>query len=131
MNIGIETTVKGKLEEVILNVEKALKEQGFGVLTRIDVDKTLKEKIGADFRPYTILGACNPKFAYDVLQKDSKIGLFLPCNVTVEEVDGGIRVTAINPNVMIQSTDSAGSEEIITIANEAKISLEKAINSLT
>ena len=77
-------------DQAIDKVTQALAEKGFGVLTTIDVKATLKKKIDADFRPYTILGACNPNFAFQALQAESKIGTMLPCNVIVEETEAGL-----------------------------------------
>ncbi len=103
-------------EQAIENVTVELKKEGFGVLTEIDVKKTLKEKINVDFKKYKILGACNPHYAYKALQAEDKIGVFLPCNVVVEERDGGdIEISIIDPNSMMsainnKSMDSFGKE---------------------
>ena len=84
-------------DQAIDKVTQALAEKGFGVLTTIDVKATLKKKIDADFRPYTILGACNPNFAFQALQAESKIGTMLPCNVIVEETEAGlVEVSAVD-----------------------------------
>ena len=100
-------------DEAIEVVTDALKEEGFGVLTRIDVAETLKTKIGADFRPYVILGACNPPLAHGALQAEPLIGLLLPCNVVVmEEDDGSITVSAVNPAEMFKVVDNPELQEI-------------------
>ena len=84
-------------EEAIARVTDALRKEGFGVLTEIDVSATLKKKLDVDFRPYRILGACNPHFAYQALQAEDKIGTMLPCNVIVQETDDGVEVAAVDP----------------------------------
>ena len=108
-------------------VEAALKEQGFGVLTEIDVATTLKKKIDVDFRPYLILGACNPKLAHRALQTRADIGLMLPCNVTLEEVDGAVRVSVINPRAMF---DFVGDPAVEPIAAEADKALKAAFEAM-
>ncbi len=94
-------------DNVILRVTEELKNVGFGVLTTINVHDTLKEKIDVDFKKYTILGACNPHAAYKILQKEDKAGVFLPCNVIVEEhEDGTIEVFAIDPIASMKAVDN-------------------------
>lgn len=104
-------------------VEAALKEEGFGVLTEIDVKATLKEKIDVDFVPYVILGACNPGFAYKALSIQPAIGMLLPCNVTLHEIDGQTRVSLIDPLQMLSL--EAGNDELMEVAKEAEVSLRK------
>ena len=100
--LGFEVHLSESHQEALERVTGALKEEGFGVLTRIDVDTTLKEKIGADFRPYTILGACNPHLAHRALSERAEIGIMLPCNVTVEaHPEGGSLVRIGNPRAMM------------------------------
>ena len=86
-SIAFEVTVPAPYEQAIEKTADALKNEGFGILTRIDVKQTLKEKINAEFRPYAILGACNPPLAHKALSHDGQVGLMLPCNVTVEAKD--------------------------------------------
>lgn len=117
--LGLEVQVNLSHEESISKVTEALKSQGFGVLTRIDIDQAFKEKIGADFRPYTILGACNPKLAHAALSTDPKIGLMLPCNVTVEATEGGSLVRFTNPNLMMQMGGLDVGGTIENVANDA------------
>ncbi len=93
-------------------VKSALKKAGFGVLTEIDVKATLQEKIGADFRPYRILGACNPDLAHKALQAEDKIGTMLPCNVILQEVEGGVEVAAVNPVASMQAIKNPALGEI-------------------
>jgi uncharacterized protein (DUF302 family) len=100
-------------EQAIEKVTTALKEEGFGVLTEIDVKATLKKKLDVDFRKYVILGACNPPLAHKALTAEPLIGLLLPCNVTVfEEDDGTINVSAIKPSEMFKVVDNPGMAEI-------------------
>lgn len=106
---------------------EALKKQGFGVLTRIDVKETMKKKIDADFKPYVILGACNPNLAYKTLSADDTVGLFLPCNVVVAETDRGAEVAIIKAEEMFQSINNA---DIKPMAEEANALLQKAFDSM-
>ena len=120
-------TLNTSFDEAIEQATAALKEKGFGVLTTIDVKKTLKEKIDADFRPYTILGACNPNFAHQALQNEPKIGTMLPCNVIVEEVDGAIEVSAVDPLASMQAVENPALEGI---AREVQSLLKDVIAAL-
>ena len=107
MTYYIAATVPFPIEQAIERVEAALGREGFGVLTRIDLSKTLKEKIGASFRPYVILGACNPKLAFEALQIEEKVGTMLPCNVIVQETGPGrSEVAAIDPVASMQAIDN-------------------------
>ena len=120
--------VIGDFEEVITEVIAALKTEGFGVLTQIDVTQTLKEKINVDFQKYRILGACNPAFAYKALQAEDKIGTMLPCNVIVQEKsDGSIEIASINPMISMQAV---GNMALESIALEIQNKLHKVIDSL-
>ncbi len=115
-------------EEALEKVTLALKEQGFGVLTEIDVKATLKKKLDVDFRKYKILGACNPPFAYKALRAELDIGLLLPCNVIVYENDSGkATVMAMDPVTAMKLVDNPGVGEV---AGQVRQKLEKAINSL-
>lgn len=109
-------------------VEAALKQQGFGVLTEIDVKSTLKQKIDADFDPYVILGACSPKHAHKVLSIDPNIGLFLPCNVTLHEIDGKTRVSLIDPLQMLAM--AGDDDELMDVAKEVEVAFRKVETSL-
>ena len=107
MSYHFSKTVSVPFDEAIEQVTEALKENGFGVLTTIDVKTTLKNKIDVDFRPYTILGACNPKFAYQALQSEDKIGAMLPCNVVVQQTDDGrVEVSAVDPVASMQAVEN-------------------------
>jgi uncharacterized protein (DUF302 family) len=126
--ISISTTLEGGFDEVISKTESALKEQGFGILTRIDVKSTLKEKIGEDFIDYVILGACNPKLAFQALSATLDVGLLMPCNVVVYQKPGEkVTVSAVNPGFMEQALPSADLGEM---ASTAKEKLSAAIESL-
>jgi uncharacterized protein (DUF302 family) len=120
--------VSGPFDQTIDKVTAALGEKGFGVLTRIDVKETLKKKLGVEFRPYTILGACNPNFAHQALQAEDKIGTMLPCNVIVQETsDGKIEVSAVDPIASMQAIDNPA---LGAIANEVRQRLKDVIDSL-
>ena len=127
-DIGIRTTLKTSFEQAIEITTDALKTEGFGVLTQIDVKTTLKDKINVDFRRYVILGACNPTLAHRALSANADVGLLLPCNVTVQEADNGIVVTAVDPLQMlgILEDDPIMSE----VAMEARAKLERVILSI-
>jgi uncharacterized protein (DUF302 family) len=125
--IGMRKTVQGSYDEVLAKVPEVLKAQGFGVLTRIDVKQTLKEKIGADFRRYQILGACNPKFAHQALTTELAIGSLLPCSVAVwEEDDGRVTVNAVDP----MQTIAAGDPRFEPVALQVRELLSKALAAL-
>ncbi len=118
-------------EEAIERVIRALKEEGFGVLTQIDVRATFKEKLNADFRPYKILGACNPPLAHRALVNESLTGLMLPCNVTVEaRENGGSRVSIVNPEAMLGISVLADNEAVCGVATEARTRLERVAAAL-
>jgi len=110
---GFKKTLKTSYEEAIEKVTQSLKEQGFGILTQIDVKETLKRKLNVDFKKYVILGACNPPFAYRSLQAEKDIGLLLPCNVIVYEDDSGNAVvSAIDPESVMNMVDNPKLKEI-------------------
>lgn len=124
---GFSIRLNLPLERAIAATREALKEEGFGILTEIDVRKTLKEKIGADFQPYVILGACNPSLAYTALQNDVEMGLLLPCNVTVREEDGGCTVSVMDPLVMARLSPAPAVGEVSRLAREK---LERVLQKL-
>lgn len=129
--LGFEVHMSLPYEAALEAVAAALKVEGFGVLTRIDVRATLKEKLGADFRPYAILGACNPPLAQRALSTDSWVGLMLPCNVTVEEEpQGGSLVRIANPVMMMQAGGLQGNELLGEVAGEARARLERVAAAL-
>jgi len=112
-------------DEAIEKVTDALKSEGFGILTEIDVKETLKKKLDVDFRPYKILGACNPPFAHKALEAEDKIGAMLPCNVIVQQLDDGIEIAAVDPvaSMMAVENDQLG-EVASTIQNKLKSVIE-------
>ena len=125
MSYYLSRTVSSAFDEVVLRVIAALKEEGFGVLTDIDVQATLKAKLGADVPPYRILGACNPSFAHQALQLEDKLGVLLPCNVIVRDAgDGQTEVAAIDP---VASMDRTGNPELASIADEVRARLRRAV----
>ena len=128
MASGLDTSVAAPLDEAIARTKAALKEQGFGVLTEIDVRQTLREKIGVDFAPYVILGACNPGLAHRALQADPSVGLLLPCNVVVREAGGRSEVAAVDPEQMLGMF--GGDAAIRGVAAEASAGLRAAIAAL-
>jgi uncharacterized protein (DUF302 family) len=119
--------VAAPYERVVARVREALKAEGFGIVTEMDVQATMKEKLGLDMRPYVILGACNPVFASQVLAADPELGLLLPCNVLVYETDEGTRVSAVDPEMMLQM---AGSPAVADIAADVKERLGRAVQSV-
>ena len=129
MSYYIQNTIKGmRFEEAIEKVTEILKEEGFGILTEIDVKATLKKKLDVDFYNYKILGACNPPYAYKALQAEDKIGTMLPCNVIVQERSPGeIEVSAVDPIASMQAIEN---EALGALATEIREKLSKAVNSL-
>ena len=122
------TIVSGNFDDVILKLTTLLKEQGFGVLTEIDIQQTLKKKLDVNFKKYKILGACNPAFAYKALQLEDKIGTMLPCNFIVQEINKNtIEVAAINPLVTMQAVKSI---QLESIAKEVSEKLQKVISTI-
>ena len=126
---GFGTTIAAPYDEAVARTRTALKEQGFGVLTEIDVKRTLKEKLGIDFRPYVILGACNPPLAHRALEANLGVGLLLPCNVVVyDNGDGTSRVEAMDPEAALQL---AGDDPAVAeVAREAKLRLRAALDNV-
>ena len=121
-------TLISSLDDAVEAVTEALKEQGFGVLTDIDIQATMKKKIDKDMKPYRILGACNPNLAYHALQAEPRIGLMLPCNVIVREVgDGVVEVAAVDP---VESMASVDSPPLEAVATEVRSQLMSVITSL-
>ncbi len=127
MDYHFSKTLDRPFEQVIADVTEALKVRGFGVLTTIDVKETLKKKIDVDFRPYTILGACNPGFAHQALQAEDKIGTMLPCNVVVQEADGGVEVSAVDPAASMSAIDN---DDLAALAAQVRDLMKEMVDSL-
>jgi uncharacterized protein (DUF302 family) len=127
--LGIQVRLDASYEEAIERATTALKEQGFGVLTEIDVQATLKQKLNVDFKKYKILGACNPPLAHRALTTAPEVGLLLPCNVIVyEDEAGGAVVTLTDPMSMVAFLDNPA---LRPVAEEARSRLEKVAQALT
>ena len=124
---GFGTTLRVPYDQAIRRVKEALKAEGFGVLTEIDVRETLREKLGLETEPYLILGACNPVLAHRALEQEPSIGLLLPCNVVVRAIDDGFRIEVADPQTML---GIVGSEQLDVIAEEAKERLQKVVAAL-
>src|SRR4030065_81947 len=127
-NIGIRAALTLSYEQAIQRTTDALKAEGFGALTQIDVQATFKQKINADFRRYVILGACNPALAHRALSANLDVGLLLPCNVTVYEEGEDSVVTAVDPEEMLGMLK--GDAEAYAVAVEARTRLQRVIASL-
>lgn len=121
-------TVGLSFEDAIAKVTEELKKEGFGILTEIDMAGTMKKKLDVDIRPYKILGACNPPFAYKALQAESHIGIYLPCNVIVQDVgDGKTEVAAVDPLVAMSRVENPALE---TVAKDVQVKLQRVIENL-
>lgn len=128
MKYYINKTISADFEQAIQRVTEALKTEGFGVLSEIDIQQKLKEKLDVDFRKYKILGACNPPNAYKALQHEDKIGVLLPCNVIVQELgDNEIEVAAVDPVASMMTVEN---HALASIAGEIKEKLGRVIASL-
>lgn len=122
------TTLPSSFDEAMQQAEAALQAEGFGIISRIDMQDAFKSKIGIDFRPYTILGACNPKLAYEALQIEDKVGTMLPCNVVVQQVDPQhTEVAAVDPVASMQAIDSVDLREA---AGKVRSKLARVIEAL-
>ncbi len=128
--MAYEVTINAPYVEALPRVIEALKEEGFGVLTRIDVHDAFKEKLGVEFRNYSILGACNPPLAHKALSNRPDAGLMLPCNVIVEEDDGGTLVRIIDPAAMMQAGGFAGDPVLQEVGGEAEKRLKRVAEAL-
>lgn len=120
-------TIKGAFDEVVDRARAALQRQGFGVLTEIDVQATLKTRIGEDFRPYRILGACNPVMAHEALKLEPHVGAMLPCNVVVQQTGDGVEVFAIDPVASMRAIENP---TLLTHAEAVGAQLRTAIENI-
>jgi uncharacterized protein (DUF302 family) len=128
MSYHISRFVDCGLDEAIERATAALAAHGFGVLTEIDARATLKRKLDLDFRPYRILGACNPQFAHQALQSEDKIGVLMPCNVVVQQHDDGrVEVSAMDPAMMVRTT---GNEALADLGRQTSEAMRRVIESL-
>jgi uncharacterized protein (DUF302 family) len=128
MDYYFSKTLTGSFENAVQKVTEALKAEGFGILTEIDIKATLKKKLDVDFYNYKILGACNPPFAYKALLAEDKIGTMLPCNIIIQErVTGQIEISAVDPVASMQAIEN---KELGVIASEIRAGLQKVIKEL-
>ncbi|HEY8782181.1 MAG TPA: DUF302 domain-containing protein [Mucilaginibacter sp.] len=128
MKYYFSKTIAGSFDSAIQKVTEALKGEGFGILTEIDIKDTLKKKLDVDFYNYKILGACNPSFAYKALLAEDKIGTMLPCNVIIQEkAEGLVEVSAVDPLASMQAIEN---KNLLDIATEIRARLQKVIEQL-
>lgn len=128
MSYNISKKVKGTFEKTIYRVTEELKKEGFGIITEVDLREKFKEKLNIDFRNYTILGACNPKLAYEAVQQEDKIGIMLPCNVLIQEHENGeVEVSAINP---MASIGAVKNDQLEGVATEVSNKLQRVIEAV-
>lgn len=127
MTYTYDRTLKGvDIDDAEVRVREALSEQGFGVLTEIDVKATMKKKLDTDMEPYRILGACNPKLAYQAIGIEPRVGAMLPCNVILRTIDGGTEISAIDPVASMQAIDN---DQLHAVAGEVRDMLKAAVNA--
>jgi uncharacterized protein (DUF302 family) len=127
-SFGMHKEVRTSFDDALVRVSEALKSEGFGVLTEIDVQATLKKKLDVNFRRYKILGACNPPFAYRALEASLDVGLLLPCNVVVYEKDPGtVHIAAVDP---LETVAARGGEELEGVAREVHDKLARVIDRI-
>lgn len=128
MSYHLSKKIDGSFEEATTKVKEALQQEGFGVISEIDLKEKFKEKLQVDFRNYKILGACNPKLAHQAIQQEANIGVMLPCNVLLQEHDNGeVEVTAINPMETMAAVDNPN---LSSLAKEVSQKLKTAIDNL-
>jgi uncharacterized protein (DUF302 family) len=124
---GRSVTTALSFDAAVKRAEELLKDEGFGLLCEIDVSKTLHEKIGAEFRPYRILGACNPRLAHSALQKEAQLGLLLPCNVVVQELEGQTIVSAVDARTLLSLV---GNTEMKEVADDVNARFGRVLDSI-
>ena len=130
MTYYMATKLRVPFEEALQLTENALKAEGFGVFSRIDLQQSFKAKIGVEFRPYTILGACNPSLAYEALQLEDKVGTMLPCNVIAQEmIPGEVEIAAIDPVASMQAIGNPGLAAAAGLVREKLTRVIEALSS--
>ena len=130
--LGFDVELPLAFDAAVVRVREALKEQGFGVLTEIDLRAAFREKLGREFRPYVILGACNPPLAFSAVSADPSVGLLLPCNVTVEWIaDGRTGVRLTDPEALLSSVALQGAPELTAVARDARVRMLRVAESLS
>lgn len=130
-SLGSEVVLTESFQEAVARTREALKGEGFGILTEVDLQRTFREKLGQEFRPYVVLGACNPPLAYRALSSAPEVGLLLPCNVTVEgRVEGGSLVRLINPDLLLATGNLGSQPQVREIAADARTRLERVAERL-
>lgn len=127
MKLGLTKTVALSFEETITKVTEELKKEGFGILTTIDVQNTIKQKLDKDFRKYTILGACNPQFSHEALLTDDQLGLLMPCNVVVQEKDRKTEIAIFNPSLLKSFTTD---QTLQTMSEELADRLNRVLENM-
>jgi uncharacterized protein (DUF302 family) len=128
VNFALTARASGSIDDVETRITAALKEVGFGILTRIEADKVLKEKLDVDVAPYRILGACNPKLAHQALEMKPEVGVFLPCSICLrQENDGTVSIWALDPNAVVETLNDPN---LLPYGAQAQGMIETAINSL-
>jgi uncharacterized protein (DUF302 family) len=127
MSYYFSKTLHDSFDRSVAKTIESLKQEGFGVLTEIDVQATMKKKLNVDMQPYKILGACNPTFAYQALQIEDKIGTMLPCNVIVQQIENGVEIAAIDPIASMQAIENSTLKEI---SEQVRVKLKAAIEHL-
>ncbi len=129
-SLGFEVTLPLPFDAAVQATRDALKDQGFGILTEIDLRAAFKEKLGRDFRPYVILGACNPPLAFAAITADPAIGLLLPCNVTVEAQSSGSMVRLTDPPALLGAAGGALSPALEDVARDARERMQRVVEAL-
>ena len=127
MRYYYSTKIQGEFADAVQRTREALQDEGFGIISEIDIQKALQDKIGVEFRPYLTLGACNPALAYEALRLEDKVGTMLPCNVIVQKIDSGIEIAAIDP---VSSMQAIQNERLSATAAGVAEKLKRAILSL-
>jgi uncharacterized protein (DUF302 family) len=130
-SLGYEVSLSESYQDAVARTREALRAEGFGILTEVDLQQAFRDKLDQEFRPYVMLGACNPPLAYRALQSAPEIGLLLPCNVTVEACpEGGSLVRLVNPDLLLSAGRLADRPELQEIATDARRRLERVADSL-